>query len=77
MSARVLLNLLNELRKIDKTRGLSSILSIFRNVFNIFNATGTRMIDSIDHKTLELLKNRIFAIFYAALKCTSFNTLRC
>ena len=56
MSARVLLNLLNELRKIDKTRGLSSILSLFRNVFNIFNATGTRMIDSIDHKTLELLK---------------------
>ena len=51
MSARVLLNLSNELRKIAKTRGLSSILSLFRNVFNIFNATGTRMIDSIDHKS--------------------------
>ena len=60
MSAHVLLNLLNELRKIDKTRGLLSILSLFSNVFNIFNATGTRM---IDHKTLDLLKNRIFAIF--------------
>ena len=31
MSARVLLNLLNELRKSDKMRGLSSILSLFRN----------------------------------------------
>ena len=29
MSARVLLNLLNELRKSDKMRGLSSILSLF------------------------------------------------
>ena len=29
MSAHVLLNLLNELRKIDKMRGLSSILSFF------------------------------------------------
>ena len=31
MSAHVLLNLLNELGKIDKMRGLSSILSLFRN----------------------------------------------
>ena len=30
MSAHVLLNLLNELRKRDKMRGLSSILPIFR-----------------------------------------------
>ena len=29
MSAHVLLNLLNELRKSDKMRGLSSILSLF------------------------------------------------
>ena len=29
MSAHVLLNLLNELRKRDKMRGLSSILSLF------------------------------------------------
>ena len=34
MSAHVLLNLLNELRKRDKMRGLSSILSLFRNEFN-------------------------------------------
>ena len=31
MSAHVLLNLLNKLRKIDKMRGLPSILSLFRN----------------------------------------------
>ena len=33
MSAHVLLNLLNELRKRDKIRGLPSILSLFRNEF--------------------------------------------
>ena len=31
MSAHFLLNLLNELRKRDKMRGLPSILSLFRN----------------------------------------------
>ena len=39
MSAHVLLNLLNELGKRDKMRGLPSILSLFRNEFNIFNNT--------------------------------------
>ena len=34
MSALVLLNLLNELRKRDKMRGLLSILYLFRNEFN-------------------------------------------
>ena len=33
MSAYVLLNLLNELRKSDKMRGLSGILLLFRNEF--------------------------------------------
>ena len=37
MSAHVLLNSLNELRKSDKMRGLSSILSLFSNEFNKFN----------------------------------------
>ena len=37
MSAHVLLNLLNELGKRDKMRGLLSILSLFRNKFNKFN----------------------------------------
>ena len=47
MSAHVLLNLLNELRKRDKMRGLPSILSLFRNEFNKFNNTRARMLDSI------------------------------
>ena len=39
MSAHVLLDLLNELGKRDKMRGLPSILSLFRNEFNKFNNT--------------------------------------
>ena len=39
MSAHVLLNLLNELGKRDKKRGLPSILSLFRKEFNKFNNT--------------------------------------
>ena len=37
MSAHVLLNLLNELRKRDKMRGLKSTLFPFRNKLNKFN----------------------------------------
>ena len=61
MSAHVLLNLLNELGKRDKMRGLPSILSLFRNEFNKFNNTRARMLDSIYHMTLTLLcrKNAI------------------
>ena len=51
MSAHVLLNLLNELGKRDKMRGLPSILSLFRNEFNKFNNTRSRMLDSIYHMT--------------------------
>ena len=39
MSAHVLLNLLKELGKRDKMRGLPSILYLFRNNFNKFNNT--------------------------------------
>ena len=56
MSARVLLNLFNELRKSNKMRGLPSILSHFRNKFNKFNNTRAQMLDSIYHMTLKLLK---------------------
>ena len=45
MSARVLLNLLNELRKRDKMWGLQSILLLFRN--DKFNNTGAWMLYSI------------------------------
>ena len=46
ISAHVLLNLLNELGKSDKMRGLPSILSLFRNDFNKFKNTGARIFDS-------------------------------
>ena len=50
MSAHVLLNLLNDLGKRDKMRGLPSILSLFRNEFNKFN-TRAQMLDSIYNMT--------------------------
>ena len=62
MSAHVLLILLNELRKRDKVRGLLSILSLFRNQFNKFNNTRARMLNSIYHMTLRLLRNLISAV---------------
>ena len=49
MRSHVLLNLLNELGKRDKMRGLSSILSLFCNEFNKFNNTRARMLDSVYH----------------------------
>ena len=42
----VLLNLLNELGKNDKMRGLSSILSFLCNKFIKFNDTGARILNS-------------------------------
>ena len=49
MSAHVLLNLLN-------------ILSLFRNEFDKFNNTTARMLDSIYHMTLRLLRNCISVV---------------
>ena len=74
MSAHVLLNLLNELGKRDKMRGLPSILSLFRNEFNKFNNTRARMLDSIYHmiKSHFCRKNVYkFVIMYATLLWTS------
>ena len=56
MSAHVLLNLFNELGKSDKMRGLPSILLLLRNEFNKFNNTEARMLDSIYHMTLKIIK---------------------
>ena len=58
--AHALLNLLNKLGERDQMRGLS----LFCNKFNKFNTcnTGARMLDSIYHKTLKLLKTRIFGV---------------
>ena len=62
ISAHVLLNLLNELGKRDKMRGLPSILSLFGNKFNKFNNSRERMLDSICHMTLRLPWNLISAV---------------
>ena len=53
MSAHVVLDLLNELGKRDRMRGLPNILFLFRNEFNKFNNTRARMlhVDSIYHMT--------------------------
>ena len=69
MSAHVLLNLLNELGKRDKMRGLPSILSLFRNEFNKFNNTGARMLDSIYHMT-NTLKSHFWRKNVIILLCT-------
>ena len=55
MSAHVLLNLLNVLTKRDK------MPDIFCNEFDKYNNTGARMVYSIYHLTLKLLKNHILA----------------
>ena len=49
-----LLNLLNELRKRDKMRGLPRILSLSRKEFNKFNNTRAGMLYSIYHMALKL-----------------------
>ena len=54
MIANVILNLLNELGKRDKMRGLPSILSHFSNEFYKFNNTRARILDSIYHMTLRI-----------------------
>ena len=61
-SAHVLLNLLKALGKRDKMRGLPSILSVFRNEFNKFNNTRSRMLASIYHMTLKILNYHIFGV---------------
>ena len=53
MSSHVLLNLLNNLGKSDKMRGLQSILSLFRRKFMKFINTGALMLDSIYHITFK------------------------
>ena len=60
MNAHVLLNLLNELRKRDKMRGLPSILFPLRNELFKFNDTGARMLGSIYHMTLTYLFKSYF-----------------
>ena len=71
MCAHVIFNLLNELMKRDKMRGMPSILSLFCNESNKSNNKGVQMLDSIYHMPLKVLKTRIFdvktSIFYHLL----------
>ena len=60
MSAHVLLNILNKLRKRDKMRGLPRILSLILNEYDKLNNTGAPMLESIYHMALKFIKNRIF-----------------
>ena len=54
MSDHSLLNLLISMGGRDKMRGLSSISSLFRNEFNKFNNTRSRMLDSIYHYGIKI-----------------------
>ena len=69
MSAHVLLNFLNELGKSDKMRGLLSILSLFRSEFDRLDNTGAKMLDSVYHMTLKLLKNKSHLGMKTSLFC--------
>ena len=56
MRAHVLSNSLNELRKSDKMQACQAFyLFFFCNVFNKFNNTRARMLDSIYHMTFVLI----------------------
>ena len=64
MSAHVLLNLSNEMRKRNKCK------------FDKFNNTGAQMLDSIYHRTFELLKITFFAckrLYFASFTTKSVN----
>ena len=56
MSAHVLLNLLNEIRKSDKMQDLPSIVSPLSNRLNKSNNTGAQMLYSIYRMTFKLPK---------------------
>ena len=51
MSAHILLNVLNELRKRDQMRGLPSNLSLFRNEYYKINNTRVHLSHEIKNHT--------------------------
>ena len=79
MSAHVLFNLLNELGKRDKMRGLPSILSLFCNSFNKFNNTRVRILYSIYHmiNTLKshLWRKNVIILSLIAQRCYGRNNV--
>ena len=63
MSVHVLLFLLSELGRRYKMRGLPSIFfSLFRTELNKFNNSGAKMLYSIFHMTVKILKNCMFGV---------------
>ena len=62
ISAHVLLNLLNKLRKRDKRRGFQRILYLLRNKLNKFKNRGAQMLDFVYHMTFKLIINHIFGM---------------
>ena len=62
MSAHVLLDLLNELRKSEQMQGLSTILSLFRCEFDKFNDKRARLLDYIYRMTSKSIKKHIFGM---------------
>ena len=64
MSAHVLLILLNELGKRDKMRGLSIILSLFRNELNKFNNIGETCYCMSDRVTIIIMCIYRMALFH-------------
>ena len=81
MSAHILLNLLNELGKRDKMRGLPSILSLFCNEFNKFNNTRARMLDTIYHMTNSLKshfwRKKVMILSSCTQRCYGRNNVSC
>ena len=73
MSACVLSNLLNKLRKKIRNDTLLSILLVFPNEFNKFNNTGAWVIDSIYHMTLKLHLISDFLISDFGIKTSIFH----
>ena len=71
MSAHVSSNLLNELEKRDKMRGLPSILSLFRHELNKLYNRRAGILDFIYYMTLVTLKSHFCVITVkSVLLCT-------
>ena len=62
MSAHVLLNLLRELGQEIKCEACRPFYLFFCSMFNKFNITRARMVDSIYHMTLRLHRNLISVV---------------
>ena len=71
MSAPVLFNILNWLRKSNKIHVHGKHSIAFRNEFNKFNNTGAQKLDSIYHITLIILNSPYMCMWRANAKIVS------